>query len=695
MAKLFFIIKMSVVVFLSCLPRMCYSNNSGDFFDNLPENTIISFDKSYLDHSYIINNLNNGKAEAIYIYPDYTQILLEFPDGQSDTIWIESETNTYVFNNEDGRREIINTCTFNPPQIDYESPNCTTKIVDGREKVYINDARYPADAISKGIEGKIIATCIVEKDGSLSNVFIKEPICPSIDREAYRILSQTKFIPCKLGDKTFRCHHKIALSFSITKYRVKDIGSVCFDMVENLPNGVDKRYSLGLQKYDPSVVTYLEIDIPENNQNLEELLCQILFDKVGKSIEEIGYKYAKAFNGKINNKEFKDKKGNNLFVTAHVLGFKKDKYYSYVYSTELAYIRSGSNFRQDEKSITHNILYDIQDNRILSATDILTQSYLEELSNNMGFSDLKDLDIGLDDYFLYIGRNEDETIATIGLCQENWNKFTPVMQNILGNKTKLPLFLHEKDFEYDKEPNFTGRVDDLEDGRSIRQEIKFEGLKTKKEGIQPVGIRKGIIRKPTIGSNESLFHEYLTEIWHKSEIQPDSDGFVANISFVINKDQTISNFQTKLKKGDEVFYHKFINLMNSSPKCGSMLFAIDGPVKNYFNYDVEFGGKVYDYVDKMPEYTGGYQALFQWISNEITIPENVPADALNGRIFASCIIEEDGSISNAKVETPIDDSLKKEIERVLAIMPKWNPGKRFGKEVRVKTSIPLRINLVH
>ena len=125
-----------------------------------------------------------------------------------------------------------------------------------------------------------------------------------------------------------------------------------------------------------------------------------------------------------------------------------------------------------------------------------------------------------------------------------------------------------------------------------------------------------------------------------------------------------------------------------------MLLSVEGPVKNYFNYNIECGGKVYEFVDEMPEYPGGFRELFKWISDEITIPDDVPADALKSRMFVKCIIEQDGSVSNAEIVSDTDLSLKKELERALANMPKWNPGKSNGKEVRVKTSFPLRINLV-
>lgn len=689
MESMDYIAKLSVVVFMGSLPMLCYSSNNSDYFDNLPENAIINIDR---------------------LYSDYTRITLDLLNGQSDTIWIEAKNDSYIYYDDD-RRETITINTIKSPQIDTESPNYTIKKVEGGMQIIVNDANYPSDAISKGKYGKIPAACIVEKDGSLSNITIKESIWPSIEKEAYRILSQTKLIPCKIGNKTFRCHHKIALYFKINKDlddKKKDKGIVyVVTDATNLPNGVAKRFRHSITKSERELITSqgrvttgsvrsswnisLEIDIPEDNPNLEQLLCQTLFNKGGKSIEDIGRKFAESFEGKIKNKEFTKKDGNDLSITAHVLGFKTNKYYSYAYTIELL-DKNSYTTELDENSISHNILYDIQENRILSVTDILTQPYLDNLIPNMEIPDLKTLDIGMNDFFLYIGRKE-ETIATISLCQENWDKFTPTMQQILGNKTILPFSLNENEFEYTQEYDYVNEFVNSGNGETKVRRIRTN-YRIHREGVQPVGIKKRIVRKPNIGSKESLFHEYLTEIWKKNAIQPDSDGFVANISFILNKDQTISHYQTKLKKGDEYFYQKFIKLISNSPKWKSMLFAIDGPAKNYFNYDIEYGGKVYEYVDKMPEYSGGYRALFQWISNEITIPDHVPADALNGRIFASCIIEEDGSISEVEVRTPIDDSLKEEIKRVLRNMPKWNPGKRYGKEVRVKTSIPLKINLV-
>ena len=68
------------------------------------------------------------------------------------------------------------------------------------KKAILRNTSYPSDAIKKSKEGKIEATCIVEEDGSLTDVKIINPIYPSIDAEALRIFSEVKLLTCKIGD---------------------------------------------------------------------------------------------------------------------------------------------------------------------------------------------------------------------------------------------------------------------------------------------------------------------------------------------------------------------------------------------------------------------------------------------------------------------------------------------------------------
>ena len=113
--------------------------------------------------------------------------------------------------------------------------------------------------------------------------------------------------------------------------------------------------------------------------------------------------------------------------------------------------------------------------------------------------------------------------------------------------------------------------------------------------------------------------------------------------------------------------------------------------------------QVFDVVEQMPEYPGGMQALFEYLSQNIAYPEDAkqqkkyPEDAekqkVEGRVIATFAVETDGSISNVEVVKPAFPSLDAEAVRVLSGMPKWSPGMQSGKVVRVKYTVPINFNL--
>lgn len=56
---------------------------------------------------------------------------------------------------------------------------------------YINsNRRYPADAYSRGIEGRVTCSFVVNADGKVSNITVVRGVEPSLNREAIRLLSQ-------------------------------------------------------------------------------------------------------------------------------------------------------------------------------------------------------------------------------------------------------------------------------------------------------------------------------------------------------------------------------------------------------------------------------------------------------------------------------------------------------------------------
>jgi len=99
---------------------------------------------------------------------------------------------------------------------------------------------------------------------------------------------------------------------------------------------------------------------------------------------------------------------------------------------------------------------------------------------------------------------------------------------------------------------------------------------------------------------------------------------------------------------------------------------------------------VYTKVDKAPSYPGGIGFLFQFIGNNIKYRDvqDFP-DPMQRRVLIQFIVEPDGSLSNFKAIRGTNDSLNREAMRVLAMSPKWEPGYKDGKAVRVSYTVPV------
>ena len=103
-------------------------------------------------------------------------------------------------------------------------------------------------------------------------------------------------------------------------------------------------------------------------------------------------------------------------------------------------------------------------------------------------------------------------------------------------------------------------------------------------------------------------------------------------------------------------------------------------------------GDVFDVVEEMPQYPGGPQALFEFLSQNVQYPKEAAKAGIQGRVIVTFVVEKDGSICESKVVKSVDPSLDAEALRVINAMPNWKPGKQNGKVVRVKYTVPLSFN---
>jgi len=105
--------------------------------------------------------------------------------------------------------------------------------------------------------------------------------------------------------------------------------------------------------------------------------------------------------------------------------------------------------------------------------------------------------------------------------------------------------------------------------------------------------------------------------------------------------------------------------------------------------------EIFTVVEKMPEFPGGIQKLYNYLGNNIRYPEVAKEAGIQGKVYISFVVEKDGSIKDVKVlrGIPGGKMCDNEAIRVVKNMPKWSPGKQRGKPVRVSYNLPVQFTL--
>ncbi len=98
----------------------------------------------------------------------------------------------------------------------------------------------------------------------------------------------------------------------------------------------------------------------------------------------------------------------------------------------------------------------------------------------------------------------------------------------------------------------------------------------------------------------------------------------------------------------------------------------------------------FNYVEQMPEPTYN---LLEYIFKNIKYPDEARDKNITGRVIVKFIVDEEGNITDPVVLRSPDKSLSDESLRVIRTLPKWNPGKKDGKNVRVYFTLPIKFSL--
>lgn len=97
----------------------------------------------------------------------------------------------------------------------------------------------------------------------------------------------------------------------------------------------------------------------------------------------------------------------------------------------------------------------------------------------------------------------------------------------------------------------------------------------------------------------------------------------------------------------------------------------------------------------MPAFPGGEKALMDFLTSNTRFPAEARKAGVDGVVYITFVIDENGNVTEAKCERSPGAVLTAEAMRVLALMPKWSPGKQGGKRVSVIMTLPFNFRLTN
>lgn len=125
------------------------------------------------------------------------------------------------------------------------------------------------------------------------------------------------------------------------------------------------------------------------------------------------------------------------------------------------------------------------------------------------------------------------------------------------------------------------------------------------------------------------------------------------------------------------------------------------PVQNALAEDAEPMGMennnpgIRDWAEEFASFPGGKEAMDQFISKNLNLPQSVLERIISGKVYVKFIVSEKGEISAVQVlkGIPACPECSEEAIRLVNSMPNWVPGTENGKAVSLYVRLPVKFEL--
>lgn len=108
---------------------------------------------------------------------------------------------------------------------------------------------------------------------------------------------------------------------------------------------------------------------------------------------------------------------------------------------------------------------------------------------------------------------------------------------------------------------------------------------------------------------------------------------------------------------------------------------------------LESTDRIFYSVEQMPQFPGGEAALMKYLKENVKYPPKAAKDSIQGRVVVQFVVDSLGYVGEVKVVRSVSEDLDAEAVRVVKTLPRFAPGRMFGKVVNVWYTLPVTFKL--
>lgn len=179
---------------------------------------------------------------------------------------------------------------------------------------------------------------------------------------------------------------------------------------------------------------------------------------------------------------------------------------------------------------------------------------------------------------------------------------------------------------------------------------------------------------------------------------PEPPKYISSIKFippVIGTDESVSE-ENELHDMEKIVNAKITignyDVDNGSTDEGAILKKLEGEIMGK-GAGHEDTNTIVKFAEIMPQFPGGEQEMYRFISENLKYPVPDQEMGIQGRVTIRFVVSKTGEIKDAEIQKGISPSCDKEALKVIKSMPRWIPGKQNGNPVAVYYTIPVVFKL--